>query len=81
MAQNKLSDLNDFLMDQIKDLSNERLKGKKLDEEIKRGRAIASLSAQVIKNAKVVFDAAKYAGEGKIKADSLPKTFEIKSNG
>lgn len=78
MALNKLSDLNDFLMAQIQDLSDENLKGEKLNEAIKRGKTIASLSSQVIKNAKVVLDASRFASEGKIKTDSLPKTFEVK---
>lgn len=78
MAQNKLSDLNDFLMSQIQVLSDEELKGDELIAEIKRGKAIASLSSQVIKNAKVVLDASRFASEGKIKIDTLPKTFEVK---
>lgn len=81
MAQNKLSDLNDFLMAQIQVLSNENLKGEELDAELRKSKAIASLSSQVIKNSRLVFDAAKATSGGNIKQQSLPKTFELKDNG
>ena len=46
----KLTDLHEILFEQLERLSNPELKGAKLDEEIKRGHAISSISAQIIQN-------------------------------
>ena len=45
-----LTDLHEILFEQLERLSNPELKGAKLDEEIKRGHAISSISAQIIQN-------------------------------
>ena len=46
----KLTDLHEILFEQLERLNNPDLTGAELDEEIKRGHAISSISAQIIQN-------------------------------
>lgn len=49
--KNKLLDLNNHMFDQIERLSDAKLKGDKLAEEISRSNAIVSVAGQIISNA------------------------------
>lgn len=53
----KLTDLHEILFEQLERLNNEDLKGEALAEEIKRGQAISSISAQIIQNGNLVVKA------------------------
>ena len=53
----KLTDLHEILFEQLERLNNEDLKGEALDEEIKRGHAISSISAQIIQNGNLAIKA------------------------
>jgi hypothetical protein len=61
--KNKLSDLNDHLFAQIEWLSDRDVKGKELEEEVLRARAVCAVADKVIANGRLVMDAAKAAGE------------------
>lgn len=58
MAKNKLSDLNDHLMETIEWLTDRDIKGADLDEQIKRSEAVSKIATQVIANASLVLKAA-----------------------
>lgn len=58
--KNKLADLNDHLFAQMERLSEEGLDEKKIETEIIRSKAISSIAANIINNAKLVLDAQKY---------------------
>ncbi len=54
--KNKLTDLNDHLFAQLERLGEETLEGEKLQAEIERTKAISSIAANIIGNAKLVLD-------------------------
>ena len=57
MARNKLSDLNDHLMEQIEWLTDREIKGEALTEEIKRSDALSRIAPLVIANANLILKA------------------------
>ncbi|MGY4295332.1 hypothetical protein ACVWXN_003427 [Bradyrhizobium sp. i1.4.4] len=63
MTKNKLTDLNDHLFAQLERLSDEGLSGDKLDQEIKRGEAVAKVADQIVRNASVQLQAAKLVSD------------------
>lgn len=75
--KNKLTDLNDHLMAEIERLTDESLKGDKLAEEIARAKALAPLASNVIQNAALLLDAAKFSHDYKGTNGALPKSLEL----
>ena len=75
--KNKLIDLNNHLFAQMERLSDEKLKGDKLIEEISRAKAVGSIAAQVIGNARLALDAQLAINEGLVK--TVPKMLGIES--
>jgi hypothetical protein len=63
-TQNKLIDLNNALFAQLEKVSDEDLKGENLELEIKRTKAVVSISSQIINNAKTCLDAKKLYNDG-----------------
>ena len=59
MIKNTLGDLNGYLFEQLDRLNSEDLKGDALEAELKRGKAITEVAAQVMANGKLVLDAKK----------------------
>lgn len=55
--QNTLLDLNNHLFAQLERLGDEDLSGEKLEEEVIRAKAVASISTQVINNGNLVLKA------------------------
>ena len=55
----KLSQLNSHLFAHLERLNNPELTGEALKEETERGKTMASLSKEVINNARLAFDVAK----------------------
>lgn len=67
MPQNKLTDLNNHLFEQLERLNDEDLSDEQLAREIKRADAMSKLATQIVNNAKTQVDAAKiYLDYGKI---------------
>lgn len=75
--KNKLGDLNNHLFAQMERLSNEQLKGEKLQEEIGRAKAVSGIASQIIGNARPAFDAQVAINDGLIK--NPPKMLGIES--
>ncbi len=74
--RNTLGDLNNHLFAQLERLSDEDLKGEKLEEEIKRARSITQVASKIIENGSLVLEAKKFMDD-KIDADmKLPKMLE-----
>jgi len=63
MMQNTLSDLNNHLFAQLERLSEEDLKGDKLQEEITRSKAVSDIATQIIANGSLVLKAKTFMHE------------------
>lgn len=62
--KNNLSDLNNYLFEELERLNDDEfLVGENLDRELKRAKAIATISTGIVNNANVVLKAKKYADE------------------
>lgn len=57
--ENKLTDLNNILFEQIERLNDDDLHGEALKQQIKRSRAIESVAGMIIANANTVLKAEK----------------------
>lgn len=76
MIKNTLGDLNGYLFEQLERLNGEDLKGDALETELKRGKAITEVAAQVIANGKLVLDAKKFADDRNDVKAKIPKMLE-----
>lgn len=63
MKKNTLGDLNGYLFEQLEKLNDEDLKGEKLEEELKRNKAITDVAKNIIQNGNLVLQARKFADE------------------
>ena len=61
--RNSLTDLNEYLFQQLDALSNESLTGEALEREIERSRAIQGIAKTVIEGANVALNAKKHMDE------------------
>lgn len=73
--KNTLGDLNNHLFAEIERLGDESTTGEELEQEIQRARAVTAVSSQVIQNAKLILEAAKFKDD-KLSAEELPKMLE-----
>lgn len=76
MIKNTLGDLNGYLFEQLERLNSEDLKGDALEMELKRGKAITEVAAQVIANGKLVLDAQKFMDDRNDVKGEMPKMLE-----
>lgn len=61
--RNTITDLNEYLFQQLDALSNESLTGEALDREIERSRAIQGIAKTVIDGANIALQAKKHMDE------------------
>jgi hypothetical protein len=79
--KNRLIDLNDHLFAQLERLGDEDLNEVELATELKRANAMASVGKQIVSNAKLAFDVAKFRSEGSLIAvNGLPVMLEDKKS-
>lgn len=76
--KNKLMDLNNHLFAQLERLGDEDLQGEELTAEIERSKAITGVSKEIVCNARLALDAAKFKAEyaGQTAANEVPKMLE-----
>ena len=65
--KNKLTNLNDHLFMQLERLTDEKLKGDKLAEEISRSKAVSQIAGQIVFGGKLALEAQAALRDGKIK--------------
>lgn len=73
---NKLTDLHNHLFAQLERLGNAELKDEDLNKEINRSKAITSISKEILDNAKLNLEAAKFTAEHLTGVSKLPSQFE-----
>lgn len=78
--QNNLSDLNNHLFAQLELLSSGELKNEELEAEIKKSKAMTSISAQILKIADVQLKAIKTAENCGLLNDEMPALLETKDS-
>lgn len=78
--QNKLMDLNNYLFEQIERLNDEDLSEDEFKKEIKKANAMASISSQIISNAKIELAAAKLALDYGVENKQLPPMISYDEN-
>lgn len=74
--RNTLGDLNNHLFAELERLGDEELTGEELEKEIRRASAISTVSKNIIANANVLLQAAKFKEVEMMKSDEMPKMLE-----
>ena len=78
--QNNLSDLNNHLFAQLELLGNGELSTEELEAEIKKSKAMTSISAQILKIADVQLKAIKVAEDCGLHNEEMPALLETKDS-
>jgi len=76
--KNKLIDLNDHLFAQLERLGDDHISPENLKKEVERSKAITAVSNQVVSNARLALEAAKYRSGGMPLNQKLPEMLEFK---
>ena len=76
MPRNKLTDMHNILMEQLERLNDDDT-DEELQAEIKRSRAMADISAQIVDNARVHIEAAQFQADYNRETPVLPKMLGI----
>lgn len=79
MPRNKLTDMHNILMEQLERLNDEDLSDYELQTEIKRSKAMADVSAQIIDNARVHIEAAQFQADYNKETPALPEMIGIEN--
>ena len=70
--KNKLTDLNNYLFEQIERLNDDELSDEQIDQAIKKAEAITEISKTIIQNSALQLKAVQVAAEyGVIKSDDV----------
>ena len=64
MGKVNLKGVNNIMFAQLEDLSNEDLKGKELEEQLKKSKGMVGLCSQIIKGFKTQIDATRLLSAG-----------------
>jgi len=77
MARNKLTDLNDHLFAQIERLGDEEITEEQLKQEINRSKAINGIAKNIIDNARVTLEGARFANDELPGNKAVPEQFKL----
>lgn len=79
--KNKLGDLNNHLFAQLERLSEESLKGVKLEEEVRRAHAVTNVAREIINNGKLILEAKIAIREWSLECKDLSQLMDQNGNG
>lgn len=79
--KNSLSDLNNILFEQIERLNDDEVMEQFSDQEIERAKAISSVANQIIQNAALQLQAAKFMDESAISNKEMPAVLQLNKKG
>lgn len=77
MAKNTLSDLNDHLFAQLERLGEEDLTAEEVKKEVDRAKAINGIAKNIVDNARVTLDGAKFCHDQLDKNKPVPNQFKL----
>ena len=78
--QNNLSDLNNHLFEQLELLSSGKLSNERLEKEIKKTKAMTSISSQILKIASIQISAIKTAEQCGLMNQDMPSLIATKDS-
>lgn len=78
--QNNLSDLNNHLFEQLELLSSGELSNEELEKEIKKTKAMTSISSQILKVASIQISAIKTAEQCGLMNQDMPSLIATKDS-
>lgn len=78
MPRNKLTDLNNHLFAQLERLNDESMSNENMEVEIKKAKAVSSISTEILKSSKLSLDAARLVHEGYVK--DIPENMKELNN-
>lgn len=75
-TRNKMVDLNNHLFEQLERLNDEELSQEQLEKEVSRSKAMTDVSQNIIENAKLALDVAKFKDSVGMYSEELPTLLE-----
>lgn len=75
--KNSLSDLNNILFEQIERLNDDEVMEQFSDQEIERAKAISSVANQIIQNAALQLQAAKFMDDNDLTSREMPEVLKL----
>lgn len=75
--KNSLSDLNNILFEQIERLNDDEVMEKSSAQEIERAKAISSVANQIIQNAALQLQAAKFMDDKALTSCEMPEVLKL----
>lgn len=75
--KNSLSDLNNILFEQIERLNDDEVMEKSSAQEIERAKAMSSVANQIIQNASLQLQAAKFIEDNALSNREMPEVLKL----
>lgn len=75
--KNSLSDLNNILFEQIERLNDDEVMEQFSDQEIERAKAISAVANQIIQNAALQLQAAKFMDDNALTSREMPEVLKL----
>ena len=79
--KNSLSDLNNILFEQIERLNDDEVMEKSSAQEIERAKAMSSVANQIIQNAALQLQAAKFMDDNALTSREMPEVLKLNKKG
>lgn len=75
--KNSLSDLNNILFEQIERLNDDEVMEQFSDQEIERAKAMSAVANQIIQNAALQLQAAKFMDDNALTSREMPEVLKL----